>query len=129
MSDDAVNPDLSELLQEDQETLPAVDVRHRGPVQAHVLPARDGYSRSVSVTNVADSLEIIPADPRRAYVTFLVTGTPVYLGHDKQAVLSGVAGILPIGTALTLRATAPVYILATTAGPAVVSYWVGQWAD
>lgn len=129
MSDDAVNPELDELLQRDQETLPAVDVRHRGPIQAQVLPARTGYSRTVNVTNVADTIEIIPEDPRRAYITFYVTGSPVFIGHDKQAVLSGIAGILPVQRDLTLYATAPIYILCTNAGPAAVSYWVGQWAD
>jgi hypothetical protein len=124
-----MNPELGELLQQDSAALPAVDVRHRGPIQAQILPARDGYSRTVSVTNVADSLEIIPADPRRAYVTFYLTGSPCYIGHDKQAVLSGIAGILPVQRDLTLYSTAPIYILCTNAGPAAVSYWVGQWAD
>lgn len=129
MTDDAVNPDLAELRQDDQEELPAVAVRQRGPIQAQVLPARGGYSRTVDVTNNAASLEIIPEDLRRAYITFYVTGSPVYIGHDKQAVLSGIAAILPTQRDLTLYTTAPIYILCTNAGPAAVSYWVGQWAD
>lgn len=128
-SDDAVNPELPDLLQQDQEALPAVEVRHRGPIQAQNLPARDGYSRTVSVTNNPDSLETIPADPRRSYITFYITGSPCYIGHDKQAVLSGIAGILPVQRDLTLNTAAPIYILCTNAGPAAVSYWVGQWAD
>lgn len=128
-SDDAVNPELPDLLQEDASALPAVKVKHAGPVQAQAVPSKYGYSRTVNVTNVADSLEIIPEDPRRSYITFYATGSPVYIGHSKQDVLSGVAGILPTQRDLTLYTSAPIYILCTNVGPAAVSYWTGQWAD
>lgn len=128
-TNDAVNPELSELLQRESDRLPAVDVRPVGPVQVQNLPAKYGYSRKVAVTNVVDSIEIIPEDPRRAYITFMVTGSPVLIGHDKQSVINGTAAELPTQRDLTLCTSAPIYIICTNAGPATVNYWVGQWAD
>lgn len=130
--DDSMNPDVEDLLQEDQDHDPHALVRHVGPIQAHVLPARVAYSRSINVTDSADqtNLEIVGSDdPRRLYVAILCTGNPVFVGHDKTTVATGVAGILPINMVLYLPTTALIYVRSTNVAGSVVSYWVGQWAD
>lgn len=126
-----MDPELAEVLQED-DTYPAVRVRVCEPIQVNELPARVMHSRSISVTNVAtsDSLEIIGSeDLRRKWMFVSTTGQPVFIGPDKQAVLDGIAGILPVGGILPLPTGTPLYVRAAAVGTAVVSYWAGYWAD
>lgn len=125
--EEAIGPDVAELEQYD--TGPAVDVRMAGPVRTHALPARVAHSRNITVTDVSQPEQIGNEDLRRSYCTIIATGQPIYVGHDKQAVLDGTAAILPVSIPLTLPTAAPVYVRAAAVGAAVVSYWAGQWAD
>lgn len=132
---EAIEPDLDEL----QQTAPhieAVAVRQIGPVQTNAMPARIANSRNLNVSDVSaagapgDAIETIgDNDDRRMYLVVMCTGQPIYLGHDKQSVLQGTAGILPVGVPLRLDTAAPMYVRAALAGVAVVSYWSGYWAD
>lgn len=131
-TNESINPDTEALQQEDLPGEPVVPVRQIGPMLTHELPARVAYSRSVNVTESGDPamLEIIASeDLRRKFLFVSVTGQPCHVGFDKQEVASGVAGILPIGMLLPLPTSAPVWVRAAAVGTAVVSYWVGNWAD
>lgn len=127
-TNDSLNPDLPDLLQRDQERLPAVDVRPVGPVLTQELPAPRAYSRYVSLTNNPDLIEVIPADPRRKYITIITTAA-IFVGHDKLSVVNGIAGRLPANRDLTLWTSEPIYMLAAGAGAVDVGYWIGSWAD
>lgn len=134
-TNDSINPDIEDLHQEDQESWPGepvVPVRQVGPALTHELPARVAHSRTVNVTEASDPalLEIIASeDLRRKFFFVIVTGQPCHVGFEKQDVASGVAGILPVGVLLPLPTSASVYVRAAAVGTAVVSYWVGNWAD
>lgn len=131
----SMNPDLEDLQQEEADAyaVAPVAVRVAGGVRVHQLPPRVANSRSLTVTDSADqtALEIIASeDPRRQYLVVSCQTQPVYLGHSKQDVAAGVAGILPTGVLLHLPTSAPVYVRCATVGQtAVVSYWTGEWAD
>jgi hypothetical protein len=127
---EAIEPELDEVLQEEGPV--AVPVHHTGPVGVHELPARLAFSRNLSVPTTTDPglvEQIANEDLRRKYLYVSCTGFPVVVGHDKQMVADGTAGILPVGFLLPLPAGVPVYVRSTGAGPAVVSYWAGYWAD
>jgi hypothetical protein len=129
--DDAMLPEDIDDLRQRSDDYPAVRVKHEGPQLHHVLPARNAYSRNVTVQSTADptQLEQIAAgDPRIRYIIILASTNPVYIGHDKQSVADGICGILPVGTSLTLPTSAPIWVRSTTA-TAIVSWWAGNWAD
>ena len=130
-TNDSINPELPELEQEEDQALPAVDVRHVGPVKMHRLPARIAYSRNVNVVASSDPVtleNIASEDLRRSYIKVVCTGNPIFIGHTKQDVADGVAAILPINTLIELPTSAPVWVRGS-GGAAVVSYWIGNWAD
>lgn len=127
-TNDSLNPELPELLQRDQDRYPAVDVRTIGAVRTQEMPATSSYSRYVQLTNNPDTMEIVPADPRRKYITIVVTAA-IFIGHDKLSVVQGTAGRLPANRDVTLYTTAPIYMRSDGAGPVDVGYWVGSWAD
>lgn len=124
----AIEPDVDELLQEDLGP-EAVPVKPVGPVGVHELPARIAYSRNLSVTDTQAPEQIANQDLRRKYLVIVCTGQPVFVGHDKQSVLDGTAGILPVNLVLPVPAGVPVWVRAAAVGTAVVSYWSGNWAD
>lgn len=131
-TNNSVNPDIEELQQEDHDGAPAVPVCITGPALTHELPARVAHSRNVNVTESSDPalLEAVASeDLRRKFFFIIVTGQPCHVGFEKQEVASGVAGILPVGVVLPLPVTTPVWVRAAAVGTAVVSYWVGNWAD
>jgi hypothetical protein len=131
-TNDSVNPDVEDLLQEDQGGSPHALVRHVGPINAHVLPARLAHSRSIRVTDSASpaNLEIIASeDQRRQYVAIICTEQAIFVGHDKQMVADGLSGILPPGIPLYLPTTAEIWVRSFDPAGSQVSYWVGQWAD
>lgn len=129
-TNNSINPDLEELLQEDAGHQPVVPVRQMGPAPVQTLAARHAYSGSVNVTETTNPPECIASeDLRRRYITIVCTGVPVFVGHEKQDVINGRAAILPINTPLTLPTTAQVWVRSAAVGAAVVSYWVGNWAD
>jgi len=128
---EAVEPEIGDVLQE-TDALPAVRVQHAGPVTVHELPTRVSHSRSINVTNSAsgdDIEQIAGEDLRRKYLVISTTAFPIFVGHDKQSVMDGTAGILPVGQVLELPTGAPVWVRAAAVGTAVVSYWSGYWAD
>lgn len=132
---DAVSPGADNVLQEVYEG-PAVAVRQVGPVTVHELPTRVATSRSINVTDVIQSdpgsaaEQIATYDPRRKSITILAATQPIYVGHSKQDVVNGTAGVLPAGIPLTLNTSAEVWVRCSAAGQtAVVSYWSQLWAD
>lgn len=128
-TNDSINPDVEDLLQEDGQGEPVVPVRHVGPVRVHQLPARMAHSGTINVSDVSDRAEDLAEDFRRSYITIICTGQPVFVGHEKRAVQTGVAGILPINVPLTLHTSAALYFRSTNVAGSVVSYWAGNWAD
>lgn len=132
-TNDSLNPETDELLQQDHGgPLLPVMVQVDGSVRVHQLPPRVAHSRNVPVALSSDPalVEIVAAeDPRRQYCKIICTGNPVFIGHDKQAVAQGTAGILPVGVPLELPTSAPIYAASASGGAAVVSYWTGEWAD
>lgn len=128
-TNNSIDPDLQELQQEDAGA-PVVPVRQVGPAHVHTLAARHAYSGFVNVSDTTNPPECIASeDLRRRYITIVCTGQPVFVGHEKQDVINGRAAILPINTPLTLPTTAQVWVRSAAVGAAVVSYWVGNWAD
>lgn len=131
-TNDSINPDVPELLQEEQDAVPHAMVKHVGPIEAHPLPARVAHSRTIRVTDSSNpaNLEIIASeDHRRQYVTVICTEQAIHIGHDKQMVADGTAGILPPEISLTLPTSAPIWVRSFDPAGAQVSYWIGQWAD
>lgn len=129
---DSINPDLDDLQQDNLANLPAVDVRLTGPALTHELPARVAHSRNINVTDSATPEvieQVANEDLRRKFLYISVTGFPCFVGFEKQSVIDGTAGILPVGQVLPLPTAAPVYVRAAAVGTAVVSYWAGNWAD
>lgn len=130
MTDDAIDPQLGELEQQDI-PFPPVIVEPRGPVQTHELPARHGTSKTINVSNVADNAETLGGeDLRRKWIKILCTGQAVRIGFSKKDVASSdTSGVLPINTILTLETSEAVWVCSTNAAGSVVSYWTGSWAD
>lgn len=132
---EAIEPGVDNLLQEEYPG-PAVPVRPVGPVTVHELPTRVSSSRNLQVydmlqTDPGSAVEqLAPGDLRRKYFLVLATVQPIFVGHEKQAVMDGTAGILPVGIVLSLPTGAAVYARCATPGQAAtVSYWSGNWAD
>lgn len=132
---EAINPGYDDLLQEVYEG-PAVAVRQVGPVTVHELPTRVATSRSLNVSDTlttdpgAAAEQIAAADLRRKKITILASAQPIFVGHTRQEVVNGTAGILPAGIPLTLTTSAEVWVRCSAVGQtAVVSYWSENWAD
>jgi len=134
-TNDSINPDLDELLQQEQDHNVRVPVQIDHAVRVHELPSLVAHSRNLNVAGAAagvnpDLVESIgPEDPRRKWMFILVETNPVFIGFDKQNVADGVSGRLPVGVVLPLPAAAPIFVRSTAAGGSIVSYWAGAWAD
>ena len=129
-------PDWEEVRQSEPYPQVTVPVEVSGPVAAWVLPAKRGVNHSFTVDTLANmqgnSPEVIPADPRikRAWITAstatVVVGTQEQV-KDPQAPKGFV---LPQNNPMPWEGFEdPVYAVANTAGPAVVSVRYEFWAD
>lgn len=93
-------PELEDLQQEEEpDAVIEVPVRvvDIGPVQVHLLPARDAVMRNTSVTAAVQ--QIVGANLRRKSLTVWATADNasgfLYIGTDKNEVESNTAALLP----------------------------------
>lgn len=111
-TNDSINPEIDDLLQDDGAKDPAVDVRVIGSMRTHKLPARVAHTRNLTISASTDPAlleHVANEDLRREYLFVSVTGQPVFIGHDKQMVADGTSGILPVGSVLALPTSEPAW--------------------
>lgn len=134
-TNDSLNPDVDDLLQEEQDGALHAPVKVLGSVRVHELPARVAHSRSLNVAGAAGSVDpslveqIGNEDLRRKWLFVVAATNPVFIGFDKQNVADGISGLLPVGVVLPLPAAAPIFVRSNNAAGSIVSYWAGNWAD
>lgn len=120
-------PETSELLQEEP-AFPVVPVEIRGTARTTIVPARDGESRSLAVSNTITE-HVFGEDLRRQAVTFIAATNPVWLGTDRREVENGISGILPVGVPLRVEHGKAWWTRSTIAAGSTLSYWTEQNAD
>src|SRR5690606_30392885 len=131
-----VTPDLDEL-QQDEPTVPALDVDVIGPVRTHALPARTCVMHNVTVG--ATATQILGRDLRRGRVllwAYADAAALYYVGTRDDEVTSGTSAKLvaapndgsAVPQVLELRHCEAVYVRAAS-GTVDVQYVAEQWAD
>lgn len=136
-------PELEDVLQEEEsEGVIEVPVRVAsiGPVQTHVLPARDAIMRSVTVNDSVQ--QIVGGNLRRQKLTVWATSATssgfLYIGTNKNEVESDLAARLPAlvdtyvdGSPMIMEMThtLPVWVKNTGAEIITLSFVAEDWAD
>lgn len=120
-------PETSELLQEEP-PFPVVPVEVRGTTRTTIVPAREGESRSLAVSNTVTE-HLFGDDLRRQAVTFIAATNPIWVGTDRREVENGLAGILPVGVPLRIAHGKAWWARSTIAAGSILSYWTEQNAD
>lgn len=107
--EDPPNPDLADLQQREL-PVPAVPVRHEGPVRTHALPSRAGLATTVPLPAGPGagvkglSVRVLDSDPRRARAILTAP-----LGWFYQHKMSGEKVPFPANTSMVLLHCDQVY--------------------
>lgn len=137
-------PELEDLQQNNErEALIEVPVRvvDIGPVQVHLVPARDAVMRSVGVTQDVVQQLVGGNLRRKSLVVWATSATAsghIFIGTDKNEVESETSARLPAfldslvegpPVMLTMTHCKPVWVKNTTANLMTVSFVAEDWAD
>lgn len=126
--EDAPQPDLEDLQQQQPDPLPALRTVVEGAVNVHLLPSRSAVSRNYPVHADATQppVPLLGADMRRRRAVVMSTEA-IYIG-PRDDVVNGTAAIWPLGVPLELEHTEAIYVRGVdTAG--TVSVIAENWAD
>lgn len=142
--EDPSTPDLEDL-QQNNEREAAIEVPVRivdqGPVQTHLIPARDAIMRSVTAVAGAEAMQIVGRDLRRSRIIVWCHGEAdgdfIFIGSDKNEVESGssaqmladVPGGLDRATDLSMTHVMPIWVRNVGTNPVTVNFVAEYWAD
>jgi len=126
-ADAELEPDLQDVLQLEA-PLAAMPVRIEGPVRTQQLPNRDRTARLVTATT-ARYLQLLTADPHRAFAEIESFDQDVYLAYDQTASI-GDTNVQRCAKGRPYRITArtAVYVAAVTS-TTQVSVAQERWAN
>lgn len=122
---DATDPTVDQVQADQRNDMPAVPVRHEGPVLVHPLPARSGAARSYTITSAATP--VLGRDERRKRAVVYSFTVGIAFGFTAGECQASTAAKWPIEKPLELENVDELWVR-STGGDTEVTVFDEHWS-